>query len=139
MNLRQDALAGAAELVLAVDGVARRSDGVLATVGAIQTGPNVLNAVPGCVIVSIEIRAPHDGSRTAARARIETMAQKIATDRDLGRDMRHTYAQPATPCDMAISLSVRDAVRANGHTGATLASGATRDTSAMVGLCPPSA
>lgn len=136
MDLRCDALAGAAELVLAAEGVARRSDGVLATVGSIQTRPNVVNAVPGEVSLSIEIRAPHDGSRTAARAQIEAMARKIAADRRLALDMRHTYAQPATPCDTAMTHALSRAVRAHGHSGLMLASGATHDTSAMADLCP---
>ncbi|MDD7971823.1 M20 family metallo-hydrolase [Roseinatronobacter alkalisoli] len=136
MALRRDALAGAAELVLAVEGVARRADGVLATVGSIHTRPNVVNAVPGDVSLTVEIRAPHDDSRATTRAQIEQKAQMIAADRNLALNMRRSYAQAATPCDTEMTLALTGAVRAGGGTGMTLASGATHDTSAMADLCP---
>ncbi|MBR3371546.1 MAG: M20 family metallo-hydrolase [Rhodobacteraceae bacterium] len=136
MTLRRDALAGAAELVLAVEDTAHRSDGLLATVGHIQTRPNVVNAVPGDVALTVEIRAPHDDARATARRRIERAAQHIAARRGLELDMRRSYAQAATPCAQAMTGMLRKAVQHHGHDGLVLASGATHDTSAMADLCP---
>ncbi|MGP9788593.1 M20 family metallo-hydrolase [Roseinatronobacter sp. NSM] len=135
MALRRDALAGAAELVLAVEAVARQSDGVLATVGHVQTHPNVVNAVPGAVALSVEIRAPQDDTRATARTRIERAAQQIAAGRGLDLDMRRSYAQAATPCAPAMTGMLRKAVQHHGRDGLVLASGATHDTSAMADLC----
>jgi allantoate deiminase len=68
MHLRRDALAGAAELALAVETQAHETNGLLATVGALQVRPGVVNAIPGEVAMTMEIRAPVDATREGAGA-----------------------------------------------------------------------
>jgi allantoate deiminase len=136
MALRRDALAAAAEIVSAVEARARDTEGLLATVGALRVSPGVVNAVPGKVEMSIEIRAPEDGLREAAGAALTARAEAIAEARGLGLEMRRTYAQPAAPCDAGLQEALVAAIRATGGRGLRLASGATHDTSAMADLCP---
>lgn len=57
MDARRDALAAAAELVLAVERVARASEGAVATVGRLDVAPNQANVVPGAVELIVEARA----------------------------------------------------------------------------------
>ncbi|MFN7003827.1 MAG: M20 family metallo-hydrolase [Roseinatronobacter sp.] len=137
MHLRRDALAGAAELTLAAETLARETDGLLATVGALQLRPGVVNAVPGEVALTLEIRAPDDAMRERAGAALTQAARDIATRRGLGLGIARTYAQRATPCSPQIieglSKSVGSGVLEAPH---HLASGATHDTSAMAALCP---
>jgi N-carbamoyl-L-amino-acid hydrolase len=56
MPLRRDALAAAAETVLAVERVAREAGDAVATVGALRVSPNQENVVPGLVGLSVEVR-----------------------------------------------------------------------------------
>jgi allantoate deiminase len=137
MHLRCDALAGAAELTLAVETLALVTDGLLATVGALQVRPGVVNAVPGEVAMTLEIRAPDDAARAEAGAALTKAARDIAQRRGLGLDIARSYAQPATPCSPGLIERLSQAVESGNHEGARLmASGATHDTSAMASLCP---
>lgn len=137
MHLRCDALAGAAELTLAVENLARETDGLLATVGALQVRPGVVNAVPGKAALTIEIRAPDDALREKAGSALRQAAHDIATQRGLRLDMAQTYAQAATPCSPQIIEGLSKSVDpGNRVTPLHLASGATHDTSAMAALCP---
>jgi len=137
MDLRRDALAGAAELVLAAEALARNSPGLLATVGALQVRPGVVNAVPGAVAMTLEIRAPADAARERAGAALTQAARDMAERRGLGLEIRRTYAQPATPCAQEMIERLSRAAAACNPAGAPLlASGATHDTSAMADVCP---
>lgn len=137
MHLRNDALAGAAELTLATETLAHETDGLLATVGALHVRPGVVNAVPGEVSLTLEIRALNDVLREWAGAAITHTARDIATRRGLSLDIARTYAQGATTCSSksiehlckAVATGSRSEVR-------RLVSGATHDTSAMAELCP---
>jgi N-carbamoyl-L-amino-acid hydrolase len=57
MDQRSDALAAAAELVLAVERLARATPDVAATVGRMQVSPNQSNVVPGMVELTVEARS----------------------------------------------------------------------------------
>ena len=72
MHLRRDALAGAAEWIAAVEAIASRTDGLVATVGRIALEPNAANVIPGKARVSLDVRhaarcRPRRGRRTAGR------------------------------------------------------------------------
>ena len=68
MALRQDALAAAAEWILDVEGEARRTPGLVATVGRVEAHPNVRNAINGTVVASLDVRHAEDAVRAAAVA-----------------------------------------------------------------------
>lgn len=137
MPMRQDALAGASEIVLAVEALACKTPGLLATVGALQVSPGVVNAVPGKVAMSIEIRAPEDTTRKQAGTDLNRAARDIAVRRGLGLTFERSYAQPATPCSQTMIARLSRAVQAHQPEPTLhIASGATHDTSAMAALCP---
>lgn len=136
MELRHDALAGAAEFLLAVEERARSTEGLLANVGTLQVRPGVVNAVPGDVSLSLEIRAPSDDARERAGAALSKTASKITMRRGLGLAMQRTYSQPATPCAPKMMERLANAAHGLGYAIPYLASGATHDTSAMADLCP---
>lgn len=60
MDQRRDALAGAAELILAVErvGHSHAADGLVATVGQIDVQPGLMTAVPGMAQLGTDVRAP---------------------------------------------------------------------------------
>ncbi|ATX67988.1 allantoate deiminase [Roseinatronobacter bogoriensis subsp. barguzinensis] len=136
MALRRDALAGAAELVLAVESLAHGTEGLMSNVGTLQVRPGAVNAVPGEVTLTVELRAPSDGLREGAGASLARLAREIAKRRGLELAIERTYAQPATPCADQIIARLSQAARELGMQVPHLPSGATHDTSAIADLCP---
>ena len=59
MDAREDALCGAAELVLALREAARRA-GAVATVGQLEVKPGAVNVIPGEVHLSYDVRGAGD-------------------------------------------------------------------------------
>lgn len=77
MNMRRDALATAAQLVLAVEDMAKHFPGdPVATVGALQVWPNAINIVPGWVEMSLDMR---DLSQEVIEHMLEQLRRKIET------------------------------------------------------------
>lgn len=136
MHLRQDALTAAAEFVLAVEALAKKTTDLLATIGTLQIRPGVVNAVPGTVTLSLEIRAPSDAVRTKAVEALTSQLHRITASRGIAADIQRTYAQPATPCAAAMMAALGEAISGNNQPAPRLASGATHDASAMADLCP---
>ena len=62
---RHDALAAAAEFVLALRDTAGAVDGAVATVGRLEVEPGATNVIPSRVVVSVDVRAP-DSERLEA-------------------------------------------------------------------------
>ena len=137
MSARRDALVGAAVLIGEVDRLARHTEGLRATVGEIHVAPNVVNAVPREVRMTIELRAPDDTVRQEASTHLQTFAKRCADSHSLHLEMQRSYAQPAQPCDRALSESLAQAVQqVSNQKVIHLPSGATHDASAMADLCP---
>src|SRR5215813_10226585 len=68
MRIRHDALVAAAEVVTGVRRIARELGGdVVTTVSTLTVTPNIVNAIPGRVVLSIDMRDPR--TETLARAR----------------------------------------------------------------------
>ena len=81
MRLRRDALAGAAEFVLAVERLARENERLTATVGWIENQPNVGNVIAGRTSVTYDVRHQDDATRDRARDELEGAARAIAERR----------------------------------------------------------
>ena len=58
MGLRHDALAGAAEMTLALEAIAREhpDDGMVGTVGRMEALPGAVNIIPGSAAFTIDMR-----------------------------------------------------------------------------------
>ncbi|MBR0932714.1 allantoate amidohydrolase [Bradyrhizobium jicamae] len=136
MALRRDALACAAEGLVAVEELARGDEGLVATVGRIEARPGAVNVIPGEVRFTIDLRSPDDARRRAAVARIRERLAAIAAARDVALDIATTHEAGACACDPAIIAQVEQAVVRHGLRPLRLASGAGHDTMAVAALCP---
>lgn len=137
MPLRQDALAAAAECVLAAEAVAREAaSDLVATVGRMQVLPGATNVIPGKVTFSLDVRAGSDELRDAGAAGILRHFAAIATTRGLTVDVEQVQDLPASPCDPALTALLGQAVAAQGIAPRTLVSGAGHDAMVMAALCP---
>ena len=74
MTDRRDALAAAAEWLLAAEALARGRPGLVATVGRIAVDPGARNVIPGAASLSLDVR--HTERRRAPRRRSPTCARR---------------------------------------------------------------
>lgn len=136
MDLRRDALCAAAELVLAVEAVARDTAGLVATVGEVSVQPGAANVVPGSVALSLDVRHQDDAVRSAAAGRILERAAAIGATRRVEVRARLRRETAATPCDPGLSELFAAAIAELGLPVERLASGAGHDAVPMARIAP---
>jgi allantoate deiminase len=133
MALRRDALAGAAECIVAVEEFCKAdSAGLVGTVGAITALPGATNVIPGRVSFTLDIRAPADAHRKLAVADIVRRIEAIAKRRELTLQIDVTHENRTVPCAPWLTAQVAEAVAAENHPVFELPSGAGHDGMAMI-------
>ncbi|WP_183625682.1 allantoate amidohydrolase [Novosphingobium sediminicola] len=137
MPLRRDALAGAAEMVLAVEAIARADESdLVATVGRIEALPGAANVIAGEVRFTLDVRAGDAGRRNRAAEEILDALVDIADARGLDFEFERVHDLPASPCDGRLMDWLEEALVENGHPARRLVSGAGHDAMVMAQLCP---
>ena len=136
MRLRRDALAGAAELVLEVERLARETDGLTATVGRIGNEPNVGNVIAGRTTVSYDVRHQDVEVRNQARDQLEAAAHAICERRGLELDWQRRDDLPAVPMSPHLRASLAEACEQSGVRPLELGSGAGHDAVTASQLTP---
>jgi allantoate deiminase len=135
MALRRDALAGAAECIVAVEEFCKAdSAGLVGTVGAITALPGATNVIPGKVSFTLDIRAPADAHRELAVADIVRRIEAIAKRRDLSLQIDTTHENRTVPCAPWLKAQMADAVAAENYPVFELPSGAGHDGMAMIDI-----
>lgn len=127
MPLRHDALAAAAQWIVAIEAYAQTHPGLVATVGQVQASPNASNVIPGQVTASLDLRHVHDTIREAALTDILHLAQEAATKRGVTAIPSPRVQQPAVPLHPHITNLLETAARQAGHPSRTMTSGAGHD------------
>jgi allantoate deiminase len=136
MRLRRDALAGAAELVLEVERLARETDGLTATVGRIYNEPNVGNVIAGRTRVSYDVRHQDGSERDRARDRLEAAAREIAGRRGLELDWEPRDDLHEVPMSLRLRARLAQACEQAGVRPFELGSGAGHDAVTASQLTP---
>ena len=135
MALRCDALAGAAECIVAVEEFCKADDaGLVGTVGAISAMPGATNVIPGHVSFTLDVRAPTDRHRKLAVADIVRRIEAIAKRRELALQIDVTHENRTVPCAPWLKAQVAEAVAAEGYGVFELPSGAGHDGMAMIDI-----
>ena len=133
MALRRDALAAAAEIILAVERIAGRADrlSAVATVGRIVCAPNAANVIPGQVEFSIDVRDVTDGAIASAADAILREIDIVVRRRNVDRMVEPTGS--SAPRDMAPWLveRIKGLACQAGLAACRLSSGALHDAAAM--------
>nr|WP_199175651.1 allantoate amidohydrolase [Telmatospirillum siberiense] len=135
MGQRRDALAAAAEMVLAVERIAREK-GVVGTVGRLAVEPDAVNVIPGAVTFTIDVRAEQDADRLDALAAIDRTFGEIAETRGLSWTGETFHQSPSVHCAPHLRALFAETIEAQGMPVHALPSGAGHDAMAIASLAP---
>ena len=134
MNLRKDALAAAAECVLAIESHAGTAPDLVATVGQIEAFPGAINVIPGRVRFTIDVRSPRDAERVSATTTIKQLIEKICVQRHLKFSIVPTHEGKTAACAPWLMAQLGDAIAAEGIHVRSLPSGAGHDGMAIIAI-----
>ena len=127
MNLRHDALAAAAEWIVAVESLAQRTTDLVATVGFVEAKPGATNVIAGEARATLDIRHASDGARTEALDELIRQAEAISSRRAVTAKWRTLLAQNAVAMDPFLTDQIEHAVQKAGCEPHRMASGAGHD------------
>ncbi len=136
MSLRRDALCGAAEFVLAVEGLGRETPGLVTTVGQIDVRPGASNVIAGHVHLSLDVRHQNDRVRLRACQQLREQAEAICQRRQLTYQWRVMLDHAATRCDSHLMHDLEKTIATLGYPVRQLNSGAGHDAVIMGGITP---
>jgi len=137
MRIRHDALVAAAEVVTGVRTIAKELGGdLVTTVGNLVVHPNIPNAIPGKVTMSIDMRDPRDETLEVARRCLDAVV-KAACDREGVRaELEHYWRVPYTPFAPDVVAAVERAVTAVRAPFRHMLSGAGHEAQYMAAIGP---
>jgi allantoate deiminase len=136
MRLRSDALAGAAEFIVAVERLARSHAPLVATVGRISAHPGSSNVIAGSAELSLDVRHPSDAKRRAALRSLVAAGRAIAGKRGLSFSFARTQDNDAVECSAELTALLSRSVRARQGRSVALASGAGHDAVVVSAIAP---
>jgi len=129
MNLRRDAMQGAARIIAAVETVARQEgEGGVATVGQVFCEPGQANVIPGLVRFSVDVRHSDASRLRAMAAGVAHVAENISQAR--GLKCRIEVKAEAEPVELSPRICdlIEKIAREKGVEPVRMASGAGHDT-----------
>jgi allantoate deiminase len=136
MHLRHDALAAAAEWIVAVEDYACSHNGLVATVGKLEAAPGAGNVIAGEVTASLDIRHPDDSAREASVIAILKLAETAATRRGTHVTSSKQLEQPAVPLDAHLAALLSQAAARAGFPARRMTSGAGHDAMILAPIVP---
>ena len=137
MRIRHDALVAAAEVVAGVRGIARQLGGdLVTTVGNLTVTPNIVNAIPGRVSLSIDMRDPRDATLDRARPLLDRVVAEACGREGVTYELEHYWRVPYTPFDREVVDAVERAAGAAGARHRRILSGAGHDAQYMAAIGP---
>jgi N-carbamoyl-L-amino-acid hydrolase len=138
MNLRNDALVGAAMLITEVErsALAELHKASVATVGVIQNTPNVFNVIPGETSLGIDVRGIDLESRERVVRRINQRVEDIARERELGCSVNIVSKSDPVRMDAGLQKKLSACAAKLGIQHMILPSGAGHDAMNFVDICP---
>ncbi|CAN5237869.1 allantoate amidohydrolase [soil metagenome] len=111
--LRQDSLVGAAEAIQAIERIGMQRNTPV-TVGHIRVEPDAVNVIPGLTEFSLDIRDADDAARDASLEVILAEIDRIAAERGLTVEVRHTHEATATHCAPHLQRALASGIRSTG-------------------------
>lgn len=137
MGHRQDALAAAAQWMVAIEArTQRHNPQLVATVGRLQCHPGAVNVIPGEVELTLDVRGPEDQALADLLDALLGEGEAIARQRGLRFHASQYYGISATRCDGAMQASLAQVLNEVQGRSLSLPSGAGHDAIAMAERWP---
>ncbi len=137
MTVRHDALAAAAEMMTAIEQVARKGAkaSLVATVGEIRITPGASNVIPGSAEFSLDLRAADDAARGLAANEIRAAVRQIGIRRGVVVGIETVHDKPVATCAPRLRKAIAAGIESvTGAKPRALMSGAGHDGQAMIHL-----
>jgi beta-ureidopropionase / N-carbamoyl-L-amino-acid hydrolase len=138
MNLRKDALLGAARIVDGVNALTAlpAHKGTNASVGLLEVSPNSRNTVPGSVFFCVDLRHPEDSRLDALEADFRALLRKTLEPLGLTYDETCIWSSPAVLFDARLIDCVRFGASRHNLATRELVSGAGHDAAYIARIAP---
>jgi len=137
MELRRDALTGAAQMVLRLRELATQSHpDIRFTVGRFEVSPNSGSTIPGHVSFNIDLRHPDQRALDSVESMIRQETHKIAASQQLGLKIDRTINAPPVIFDETMVSLVRQNVDSLGYGHMEMISGAGHDAMNLASIVP---
>lgn len=138
MSERHDPLVAAAEVVQAVDRLARASGSpdTVGTVGLMTLEPGAVNSIPRRVRMDIDVRDTDETRRDAVLEGVRQAARDAAAARGVGHSEEVLNADGPATSDPAVLAAIEEACAESGLASARMVSRAYHDAVFMARICP---
>ena len=135
---RKDALAAAAELILALEAAAKSTGAIdtVATVGVCEVFPGAVNSIPSRVLITTDVRDTDGARRDGVLAALKTACDEVSTRRGVKITTELINADPPTTCDAEILDALEESARAAGKKYKRMVARAYHDSSFVSCIAP---
>jgi N-carbamoyl-L-amino-acid hydrolase len=134
---RRDALAAAADVVLAVEAAARAEPAeTVATVGTLAVEPGAVSVIPGRTRLAIDVRGIASDSLARVESAIRAAVDEIAARRDVSAELELVRVGEPVTMDAHLVRAALDAAREHGIPAIETWSGAGHDAQHVNALAP---
>jgi hydantoinase/carbamoylase family amidase len=136
MGQRHDALAAAAELMLAIERAAVKTGESVATVGRAVVEPNGTNVIPARVTFSVDIRSADDERIDAVERALYDASSNARSHRGVRVRIERLEARLPIPMDAAMRAAIGRAIESLGQRAIDVPSGAGHDAMCLARVAP---
>jgi len=135
---RKDALAAAAELILALESAAKSTAAIdtVGTVGICDVFPGAVNSIPSRVRLETDIRDIDAGRRDGVIKALRAAGADVTARRGVSITTELVNADPPATCDEEILAALEDSARASSKTSKKMVSRAYHDSLFMARIAP---
>lgn len=136
MQLRNDPLGAAAEVVLAIESSARDAGETVATIGRFTVEPGGTNVIPARVIFSLDVRSPLDDRVSMVEEAAHRALETAQRQRRVHGSMECLEARPPAPMDERMRAAVHRAIAGMNERAIDIPSGAGHDAMCLARIAP---
>jgi N-carbamoyl-L-amino-acid hydrolase len=140
LPMRRDAFLAAAELALECREIARRyadrGVGAVCTVGRVRVEPDIVTAVPGRAVISLDQRALDANILRDMLGEAQEASERIARGNNVAVEWESLFQMPPSPFDSNLIALAESAVRQATGDAPKLPSGPLHDASEMARIVP---
>jgi allantoate deiminase len=128
MNMRRDALCGAAEIILEIEKFAQSLNGeIVATIGKLNIPNPASNVIPGTVTFTLDLRSANESTLETAGKSLKNLAEKVSQKRDLEMEWNLVQHTEPVSCSPKLNEILTEAIAETGYEVIKLVSGAGHD------------